>query len=94
MTAQNLQPSRVPSLRTLPGSEADVAPRPQQQLKGRIDPVNIAVVGNHDESTSSYGQRGRGRHGYRGRPVERPLLAGQSQPRRRRSVTCGHVPQE
>ena len=56
MAAQHLQPGRVARLRTLSGREADVLSGPQQRLKGRVDPIDVAVVGNHDQGTASCGQ--------------------------------------
>jgi len=53
MAAQHLQPGRVARLRSLPRREADVLPCPQQGLEGHVDPVDVAMVGNHDQRTAS-----------------------------------------
>jgi hypothetical protein len=94
MASQHLQPSRVPSLRTLIGCEADVLTRPQQPLECRIHPVDIAVVGNHEQGTPSAGQAGRGCHSQRNRPVDIRRLTRQSQPGRRRGVPSCQMSQE
>ena len=56
MASEHLQPGRVARLRTLPRSEADMLPSPQQRQQSGVDAVNVAVVRNHDEGPAASGK--------------------------------------
>ena len=56
MSPKNLQPGGITGLRTLPGGQTDVPPCTQQGLEGPVNPVDIAMVRNHDQGTAPFGQ--------------------------------------